>query len=127
MLIKLAVMFALFCALLYVLNKIMPDFQMRAGAIPLVSLLLVGVNVVVGWFLNSSAAVVNFLTLGVVKAIVNFLTLGLFSLLVSYIFNLIIFYLVDRLSENLTIKSTKTLLVSAAALQFSNYVLGKVF
>jgi len=127
MLIKLAVMFALFCALLYILNKIMPDFQIRAGAIPLVSLLLVGVNVVVGWLLNSSAAVVNFLTLGVVKAIVNFLTLGLFSLLVSYIFNLIIFYLVDRLSDSLTIKSTKTLLVSAAALQFSNYVLGKVF
>lgn len=127
MIIKLAVMFALFCALLYILNKIMPDFQIEMGAVPIVALILVGVNVVVGFLLGGTASIFNLLTLGIVKFVVNLITLGLFSVIISFIFNVIIFYLADRLTDRLTIKSTKTLLVSAAALQFTNFLLNKVF
>ena len=126
MIIKLIVMFALFCALLYLLNKAMPDFHIEMGAIPVVALVLVGVNVVVGFFLGGTASVLNFLTFGVVKWILQIITLGLFSLIVSFVFNVIIFWVADKLTDRLTIKSVRTLFVSAAALQFTNFLLNKV-
>jgi uncharacterized membrane protein YvlD (DUF360 family) len=127
MIIKLVAMFALFCALLYLLNKAMPDFHLELGAIPVVALILVGVNVIVGALLGGTAGILNILTLGIIKWILQIITLGLFGLIVSFIFNVIIFWLADRLTDKLTIKSTKTLLVSAAALQFTNFLLNKVF
>lgn len=127
MIIKLVVMFALFCALLYLLNKAMPDFHIELGAIPVVALILVGVNVIVGALLGGTAGVLNFLTLGIVKWLLQIITLGLFGLIVSFVFNVIIFWLADRLTDRLTIKSTRTLLVSAVALQFTNFLLNKVF
>lgn len=127
MIIKLIVMFALFCALLYLLNKAMPDFHIEAGAIPVVALILVGVNVVVGFLLGGMASVLNILTLGIVKWILQLITLGLFGLLVSFVFNVIIFWVADKLTDRLTIKSVRTLLVSAAALQFTNFLLNRFF
>lgn len=127
MMIKLIVMFALFCALLYLLNKAMPDFHIEAGAIPVVALILVGVNVVVGFLLGGMASVLNILTLGIVKWILQLITLGLFGLLVSFVFNVIIFWVADKLTDRLTIKSVRTLLVSAAALQFTNFLLNRFF
>ncbi len=127
MIFKLIVMFALFCALLYLLNKAMPDFHIEMGAIPVVGLILVGVNVVVGFLLGGTASVLNILTLGIVKWILQIITLGLFGLIVSFIFNVIIFWVADKLTDRLTIKSVRTLLVSAAALQFTNFLLNKVF
>lgn len=127
MIIKLIVMFALFCALLYLLNKAMPDFHIEAGAIPVVALVLVGVNVVVGFLLGGMASVLNILTLGIVKWILQLITLGLFGLLVSFVFNVIIFWVADKLTDRLTIKSVRTLLVSAAALQFTNFLLNRFF
>jgi len=127
MIIKLVAMFALFCALLYLLNKAMPDFHLELGAIPVVALILVAVNAVVGALLGGTAGILNILTLGIIKWILQIITLGLFGLIVSFIFNVIIFWLADRLTDKLTIKSTKTLLVSAAALQFTNFLLNKVF
>ncbi|MFZ5629253.1 MAG: hypothetical protein ACOY5B_09020 [Spirochaetota bacterium] len=127
MIIKLIVMFALFCALLYLLNKAMPDFHIEMGAIPVVALVLVGVNVVVGFLLGGTASVLNILTLGIVKWILQIITLGLFGLIVSFVFNVIIFWVADKLTDKLTIKSVRTLLVSAAALQFTNFLLNKVF
>jgi uncharacterized membrane protein YvlD (DUF360 family) len=120
-------MFALFCALLYLLNKAMPDFHIEMGAIPVVALILVGVNVVVGFLLGGMASVLNILTLGIVKWILQLITLGLFGLLVSFVFNVIIFWVADKLTDRLTIKSVRTLLVSAAALQFTNFLLNKLF
>lgn len=127
MVIKLIVMFALFCALLYLLNKAMPDFHIEMGAIPVVALILVGVNVVVGALLGGTATVLNVLTLGIIKWILQFITLGLFGLLVSFIFNVIIFWVADKLTDRLTIKTMRTLLVSAGALQFTNFLLNRVF
>ncbi len=127
MIIKLIVMFALFCALLYLLNKAMPDFHIEMGAIPVVALILVGVNVVVGALLGGTATVLNVLTLGIIKWILQFITLGLFGLLVSFLFNVIIFWVADKLTDRLTVKSVKTLLVSAAALQFTNFLLNRFF
>lgn len=127
MIIKLIVMFALFCALLYLLNKAMPDFHIEMGAIPVVALILVGVNVVVGFLLGGTASVLNILTLGIVKWILQVITLGLFGLIVSFVFNVIIFWVADKLTDRLTIKSVRTLLVSAAALQFTNFLLNKLF
>lgn len=127
MIIKLIAMFALFCVLLYLLNKAMPEFHIKTGAIPVVALILVGVNVVVGFLLGGTASVLNILTLGIVKWILQIITLGLFSLLVNFVFNVIIFWVADKLTDRLTIKSGKTLLVSAAALQFTNYLLGRLF
>jgi uncharacterized membrane protein YvlD (DUF360 family) len=120
-------MFALFCALLYLLNKAMPDFHIEMGAIPVVALILVGVNVVVGFLLGGTASVLNILTLGIVKWILQVITLGLFGLIVSFVFNVIIFWVADKLTDRLTIKSVRTLLVSAAALQFTNFLLNKLF
>ena len=127
MVIKLIVMFALFCALLYLLNKAMPDFHIEMGAIPVVALILVGVNVVVGALLGGTATVLNVLTLGIIKWILQFITLGLFGLLVSFTFNVIIFWVADKLTDRLTIKTMRTLLVSAGALQFTNFLLNRVF
>lgn len=127
MLIKLVVMFAVFCALLYLLNKAMPDFHIDVGAIPLVALVLAGVNFFVGGLLGGAAGVLNILTLGIVRWILQIMTLGLFSLAVNFLFNVIIFWLADRLTDKLTIKSTRTLFVSAAALQFTNFLLNKAF
>ncbi len=125
MLIQLIVMFAVFCLLLYALNKSMPDFHIEAGAIPVAALILVGVNVVVGFLLGGTASVMNLLTLGILKKLLNFISLGLFSLIVSFIFNVIIFWVADKLTDRLTIKSFRTLMVSAAALQFTNFVIRK--
>lgn len=122
MIIKLLVIFAVFCALLFILNKVMPDFHLEMGAIPIVGLILVGVNYAIMW----TAGLLNLVTLGIVKGILNFISLGLFGLLAGFILNIIIFYLADRLTDRLTIKSTKTLLVSAAALQFTSFLLNKV-
>lgn len=122
MIIKLLVIFAVFCALLYILNKVMPDFHLEMGAIPIVGLILVGVNYAIMW----TAGLLNLVTLGIVKGILNFISLGLFGLLAGFILNIIVFYLADRLTDRLTIKSTKTLLVSAAALQFTSFLLNKV-
>lgn len=122
MLIKLLVIFAVFCTLLFVLNKIMPDFQIEMGAIPLVGLILVGVNYGITWLFGA----VNFLTLGVVKWLLTIVTLGLFGLLAGFIMNIIIFWVADKLTDRLTIKSTKTLLVSAFALQITTYLLSKI-
>lgn len=122
MIIKLLVIFAVFCALLFILNKVMPDFHLEMGAIPIVGLILVGVNYAIMW----TAGLLNLVTLGIVKGILNFITLGLFGLIVGFILNIIVFYLADRLTDRLTIKSTKTLLVSAAALQFTSFLLNKV-
>lgn len=55
MLIQLLLMFAVFCVLLYALNKAMPDFHIEVGAIPVAALILVGVNVVVGFLLGGTA------------------------------------------------------------------------
>ncbi len=122
MIIKLLVIFAVFCALLFILNKVMPDFHLETGAIPIVGLILVGVNYAIMW----TAGLLNLVTLGIVKGILNFVTLGIFGLLAGFILNIIVFYLADRLTDRLTIKSTKTLLVSAAALQFTSFVLNKI-
>ncbi|MFO1470246.1 MAG: hypothetical protein U1F27_04285 [Turneriella sp.] len=122
MIIKLLVIFAVFCALLYILNKVMPDFHLEMGAIPIVGLILVGVNYAIMW----TAGLLNLVTLSIVKGILNFISLGLFGLLAGFILNIIVFYLADRLTDRLTIKSTKTLLVSAAALQFTSFLLNKV-
>lgn len=122
MIIKLLVIFAVFCALLYILNKVMPDFHLEMGAIPIVGLILLGVNYAIMW----TAGLLNLVTLGIVKGILNFISLGLFGLLAGFILNIIVFYLADRLTDRLTIKSTKTLLVSAAALQFTSFLLNKV-
>lgn len=121
LLIKLAIIFAVFCALLYVLNKIMPDFQIEIGAIPIVALILVGVNYGITWAFGA----VNFLTLGVVKWLLTVITLGLFGLLAGFIMNIIIFWVADKLTDRLTIKSVKTLLVSAFALQITTYLMHK--
>jgi uncharacterized membrane protein YvlD (DUF360 family) len=121
MLIKLIVIFVVFCALLYLLNKIMPDFQIEMGAIPVVALILVGVNYATTWLFGA----VNFLTLGIVKWLLTIVTLGLFGLLAGFIMNIIIFWIADKLTDRLTIKSTKTLLVSAFALQITTYLLHK--
>ena len=40
--------------------------------------------------------------------------------------NIIIFWVADKLTDRLTIKSTKTLLVSAFALQITTYLLSKI-
>ena len=125
MLIQLLLMFAVFCVLLYALNKAMPDFHIEVGAIPVAALILVGVNVVVGFLLGGTASVMNLLTLGILKKVLNFISLGLFSLLVGFIFNVIIFWVADKLTDRLTIKSARTLMVSAAALQFTNFNLRK--
>jgi|JI8StandDraft_1071087.scaffolds.fasta_scaffold50802_2 uncharacterized membrane protein YvlD (DUF360 family) len=125
MLIQLLLMFAVFCVLLYALNKAMPDFHIEVGAIPVAALILVGVNVVVGFLLGGTASVMNLLTLGILKKVLNFISLGLFSLLVGFIFNVIIFWVADKLTDRLTIKSARTLMVSAAALQFTNFILRK--
>ena len=122
MLIKLLVIFVVFCLLLFVLNKIMPDFQIEMGAIPIVALILVGVNYAVSWLFTA----VNFVTLGIVKWLLTIITLGLFGLLAGFIMNIIIFWLADKLTDRLTIKSKKTLLVSALALQVTTYILHKV-
>jgi uncharacterized membrane protein YvlD (DUF360 family) len=127
MLIKIAAMFVLFCVLLYILSRVMPEFKIEMGAIPVTALILVAVNVVIGWLLGGTAKVANILTLGIVKLILSVLTLGLFSMIVSFIFNVIIFWIADKLTDRLTIRTTPTLLVSAAALQFTNFLLGKVF
>ena len=121
MLIKLIVIFVVFCALLYLLNKIMPDFQIEMGAIPVVALILVGVNYATTWLFGA----VNFLTLGIVKWLLTIVTLGLFGLLAGFIMNIINFWIADKLTDRLTIKSTKTLLVSAFALQITTYLLHK--
>ncbi len=123
MLIQIIVMFAVFCVLLYGLNKSMPDFHIEAGAIPIAALVLVAVNIVVGFLLGGTASVMNLLTLGILKKLLNFISLGLFSLIVSFIFNVIIFWIADKLTDRLTIKSFRTLMVSAAALQFTNFVI----
>lgn len=125
MLIQLIVMFGVFCLLLYALNKAMPDFLIEAGAIPVAALILVGVNVVVGFLLGGTATVLNIATFSIVKKLLNFISLGLFSLLVSFIFNVIIFWVADKLTDRLTIKSARTLMVSAAALQFTNFIIRK--
>jgi len=125
MLIQLLLMFAVFCLLLYALNKAMPDFHIEVGAIPVAALILVGVNVVVGFLLGGTASVMNLLTLGILKKVLNFISLGLFSLIVGFIFNVIIFWVADKLTDRLTIKSARTLMVSAAALQFTNFILRK--
>lgn len=122
MIIKLVVIFAVFCALLYILNRVMPDFQIEMGAIPVVGLILVGVNYAIMW----SAGLLNIITLGIVKGLLNFVTLGIFGLLVGFILNVIVFWLADRLTDRLSIKSVKTLLVSAAALQFTSFLLNKL-
>lgn len=127
MIIKLIVMFVMFCILLYLLNKAMPDFQIEPGAIPVTALILVGVNVVVGYLLGGTASVLNILTLGVIKWILRIITLGLFSFLVSFFFNVVIFWVADKLTDRFTIKSGRTLLVSAAALQFTNFLLNRFF
>ncbi|MBS0617529.1 MAG: hypothetical protein JSR44_05030 [Spirochaetes bacterium] len=127
MLIKLIVTFLVFCALLYVLKKALKDFEIEMGAIPVVALILVGVNIVVGFLLGGTATVLNILTLGIVKAILNFITIGLFGVLIGFIFNVIIFFAADKLTDRLTIRSFQTLLVSAAALQLANYILHKIF
>lgn len=126
MIIKLIVTFVLFCVLLYLLNKAMPEFHIEMGAIPVVALVLVAVNFVVGSVLNGTASVLNILTLGIVKWILQVMTLGLFGLIVNFVFNVIIFWVADKLTNRLTIKSMRTLLVSAAALQFTNFLLKKV-
>ncbi|MFO1524436.1 MAG: hypothetical protein U1F16_00500 [Turneriella sp.] len=122
MLFKLLIIFAVFCALLYILNRVMPDFHIELGAIPVTALILVGVNYAILWV----AGALNFITLGIVKGILNFVTLGIFGLIAGFILNIIIFCLADRLTDRLTIKSLRTLLVSAAALQFSNFLLRKL-
>ncbi len=127
MIFKLIVMFALFCALMYILRMLMPAFQIEVGAIPIAALVLVAVNVVVGILLGGSANILNILTLGIVKKMLNFISLGLFSLLIGFIFNVIIFWVADRLSDRFTIKTGRTLLISAAALQFTNFLLGRFF
>ncbi|MCX7633583.1 MAG: phage holin family protein [Turneriella sp.] len=126
MLVKLLAAFALYCALLYVLSKLLKDFYIRSGAIPVAALVLLFVNLVVGFFLRAIATALNVLTLGIVKWLLQLITLGLFGLIVSFIFNLIIFWLADKLSDRIHIRSVRALLFSAAALQFSNYVLGKL-
>lgn len=123
MIIKLIVMFALFCALMYILRMTIPAFQIEVGAIPIAALVLVVVNIVVGFFLGGGANILNILTLGIVKKILNFISLGLFSLIIGFIFNVIIFWVADRLSDRFTIKTGRALLVSAAALQFTNFLL----
>jgi len=127
MIIKLIVTFLVFCALLYVLKQALKDFEIETGAIPVVALVLVGVNIVVGFLLGGTATIFNVLTLGIVKTILNFITIGLFGILVSFIFNVIIFYVADKLTDRLTLRSSQTLLASAAALQLANYILYKVF
>lgn len=125
MIIKLIVMFAVFCALLWILNKAMPEFQIEMGAIPVAALILVGVNLVVGMLFGGTASVLNILTLGIVKWVLNLVTLGLFSLLVSFLVNVIVFFIADKLTDKFTIKSFKTLMVSAAALQLANYLVSR--
>jgi uncharacterized membrane protein YvlD (DUF360 family) len=92
-----------------------------------VALILVGVNVIVGALLGGTASILNILTLGIVKWILQILTLGLFGLLVSFVFNVIIFWVADKLTDRLKIKNLKTLLLSAAALQFTNFLLNRFF
>lgn len=127
MIFKLVVMFALFCALLYLLNKAMPDFHIETGAIPVTALILVGVNILVGFLLGGTASFLNFMTLGIVKWVLQIITLGLFGFIVSFLFNVIIFWIADKLTDRFTIKSFRTLMVSAAALQFTNFVLNRFF
>lgn len=126
MIIKLAVTFAVFCALLWLLNKAMPEFHIELGAIPVAALILVGVNWVISLVLGGAGSVLNILTLGIVKWVLNLVTLGLFGLLISFVCNVIIFFVADKLTDRFTIKSFKTLLISAAALQFTNYLIGKL-
>jgi uncharacterized membrane protein YvlD (DUF360 family) len=78
-----------------------------------------------GFLLGGTATVLNIATFSIVKKLLNFISLGLFSLLVSFIFNVIIFWVADKLTDRLTIKSARTLMVSAAALQFTNFIIRK--
>jgi len=113
LILSLAVSFAAFCVLLFVLSKIMPDFKISVPAIPMTALILAAVDSTVGWGL---VKIVWF-----PKAILSVLTLGLAGLIINWIINVIVFWLADKFSEALTIKSTQTLFVSAAALQFTDY------
>lgn len=47
----------------------------------------------------------NLLTLGILKKVLNFISLGLFSLLVGFIFNVIIFWVADKLTDRLAISA----------------------
>lgn len=128
MIIQLAVTFAAFCALLWLLNKSMPDFHIELGAIPVAALILVGVNVLVSWLFGGADSIITIVSLGLfalVKKIINILTFGLFGIIVSFILNVIVFWVADKVTDRFTIKSFKTLLISAAALQFANYLIGK--
>jgi uncharacterized membrane protein YvlD (DUF360 family) len=128
MIIKLAVTFAVFCALLWLLNRAMPEFHIELGAIPVAALILVGVNYLVGILFGGADSVLTVISLGLfalIKKIINIVTFGLFGLIVSFVLNVIIFWLADKLTDRFTIKSFKTLLMSAAALQFANYLIGK--
>ncbi|HRP67994.1 MAG TPA: phage holin family protein [Turneriella sp.] len=123
LLIKLIIIFAAFCFLLYALSSAISDFQISNGAIPIVALILVGVNYAVTWIFTA----LNFITLGIVKWLLMVLTLGLFYLLAGFILNVIIFWIADRFTDKLTIKSKKALFISAFALQITTYIIDKIF
>ncbi|MBV6494842.1 MAG: hypothetical protein LDLANPLL_02879 [Turneriella sp.] len=123
MLIKLLVVFVVFCLLIYLLSRLLPDFQVETGAIPIVALILVGVNYAVIWIF----AMLNFITLGILKWLITILTLGLFYLLAGFILNIIIFWIADRFTDKLNIRSKKALFISALALQLTSYLIGKIF
>jgi len=128
MLIKLIVLFAVFCALLYLLNKAMPEFQIEMGAIPVAALILVGVYYGVNIAFDATNGLAAILTLGlwvIIKKVINFLTFGLFGLIIGFVINVVVFWLADKFTDKITIKSGKTLLISAAALQFATYLVGK--
>ena len=100
-LIRLVVLVAVYASMLYLLDRVLDKFEIRPGGILQVTVLLILVDYIIGWFIRLVAYIA---------------TLYIFYFFVFWIVNSIIMAITSKLSSQLEIRSTGTLVLSGFAL-----------
>jgi len=110
-LINLAIKLGIYIVLLLILKNIFKDFKIKNN-----SVLIVGVILLVTDFVLTKV-------LGFISFPIRWLFLTLLDFIFYFIINVIIFKVVDAISEALAIKSFKTLLFSGLALSIAHILM----
>jgi uncharacterized membrane protein YvlD (DUF360 family) len=112
---KIAITFAAFSALLYLLDKFLEDFKIEPKGIVTVALILLPVNYILGFILK------------ILKFPFEVITLGLLSFVFNWLISVAIMWVTDYFTDQLTIKKTPALLISGAALSLTVWVVKIIF
>ena len=109
--IAVAIRVLIYALLLYLLAEFFKDFEINRSALFSLAIILAVISWVLGFLLAP------------IKWITAVLSLGFLTFIGTWIINVIIMKVTDKFSDNLTIGSFVTLLISGAALSLADMVI----